>query len=194
MGGILARAYVEGDEYTGGVERLVLLAPPNHGSCYSRFSVCCDAVEHFHLWRSEPEWSWTWMVADGLGEARHDIAPGSRFLAELNSHGRRQNVRYTIVAGNRSCGWRYAAGALRWSSVCLPGTQWGNRANEKLHAWAADVESRESTNDGLVTMESALLPGVDDFVILPADHTTLACSRNGQPPVAWPIIQQRLAH
>ncbi|MGH7137602.1 MAG: esterase/lipase family protein [Pirellulales bacterium] len=194
MGGILARAYLEGDDYAGNVERLLLLAPPNHGSCYSRFSVCCDAVEHFRLWRSEPEWSWTWMIADGLGEARHDIAPGSRFLADLNARGRRQGVRYTIVAGNRSCGWRYAGNVVRWSTVCMPDTRWGTHFSGKLHAWAADLESRESTSDGLVTIDSALLPGVDDLVILPADHTTLACSRNGQPPVAWPIIRDRLAH
>ena len=193
MGGMIARAYLEGDDYEEGVTRLVLLAPPNQGSCYSRFSVCCDTVEHFRLWRSEPEWSWTWMVTDGLGEARRDIAPGSRFLTDLNARGRCQDVRYTIVAGNRSCGWRYAAGVMRWSTVCVPDTQWGMKLGGKLHQWATDLESRETSNDGLVEVRSVLLPGVDDFVILPADHTTIACSRNGRPPVAWPIIKDRLA-
>ncbi|HET6880672.1 MAG TPA: alpha/beta fold hydrolase, partial [Pirellulales bacterium] len=193
MGGILARAYVESDDYACGVERLILLAPPNQGSCYSRFSVCCDAVEHFHRWRNEPGWSWTWMIADGLGEARHDIAPGSRYLAELNARGRRRGVRYTIVAGNRSCGWRYAGNVLRWSAVCVPSAGWGTDLGGKLHTWAEELESHECSNDGLVTLQSAFLPGVDDLVIVPADHTTLACSRNGRPPVAWPIIHDRLS-
>jgi pimeloyl-ACP methyl ester carboxylesterase len=193
MGAIISRAYVEGDGYSGGVDRLILLAPPNQGSCYSRFSVCCDAIEHFHLWREEPAWSWTWMVADGLGEARHDIAPGSRFLADLNARGRRKGVRYTIVAGNRSCGWRYAGDLVRWSAVCLPNTQWGVNLGGKLQIWANDLEAREAGNDGLVTVQSALLPGVDDLVVLPADHTTLVCARNGRPPVAWPVIKARLA-
>lgn len=192
MGGILARAYVEGDEYRGGIQRLILLAPPNQGSCYSRFSICSDAVEHFHLWRSEPNWSWAWMAADGLGEARHDIAPGSTFLAELNRRGRRPGVSYTIIAGNRNCGWRYAGNLVRWSSVCVPGTEWGESCSGQLREWADDIESVASGSDGLVPLESAALSGVDDLVIVPADHTTIACSRNGRPPVAWPIIKDRL--
>lgn len=194
MGGIIARACLEGDDYDGGVGRLVMLAPPNHGSCYSRFSVCCDMVEHFRLWRSDPEWSWTWMITDGLGEARGDIAPGSPFLTDLNARGRRQGVRYTIVAGNRSCGWRYAATAVRWSTVCLPDTQWSSTVGGKLHQWASELEARETSDDGLVEVRNAMLSGVDDVVVVPADHTTIACSRNGCLPVAWPVIKDRLGH
>lgn len=193
MGGILARAYVEGDDYRGGIERLILLAPPNQGSCYSRFSTCCEIVEHVQLWHGEPEWSLGWMAADGLGEARGDIAPGSAFLDHLNQRGRRAGVQYTIIAGNRNCGWRYAANVVRWSSVCAPGTQWGQRVTGTMRGWANDLESITSDSDGLVPLASAALAGVDDLVIVPADHTTIACSRNGHPPVAWPFIKSRLA-
>lgn len=193
MGGIIARAYVEGDDYTGGIKRLILLAPPNHGSCYSRLSMMCDLVEHVGLWHSNPDWSWTWMVTDGLGEARNDISPGSPFLLQLNAKARRSGVCYTVVAGNRSCGWRYAANMLRWSSACVPNYQWSRPLDDKLQVWASQVEARNGSNDGLVEIENALLPGVDDVVIVPADHTTIACTRNGRPPVAWPVIRDRLA-
>jgi len=192
MGGIIARCYLEGGAYTGGVGRLVLLAPPNHGSCYSRFSALSEVVEHCRLWRTEDEWSWTWIVTDGLGEARNDIAPGSKFLAELNARPRRSDVRYTIVAGNRNCGWRYAANTLRWTTACVPDGRWGKPLGDNLQRWAETLESRTGTGDGLVPIDHALLPGVDDFVIVSADHTTIACSRNGRPPVAWPIIKDRL--
>ena len=192
MGGIVARAYLEGEDYAGGVERLILLAPPNHGSCYSRFSIVSDLVEHCGLWRSEPDWSWTWMVTDGLGEARRDIAPSAPFLVKLNAKARRGDVRYTIVAGNRSCGWRHAASVLRWSTVCVPDAQWSEPFGDKLQGWADRLESRTGPNDGLVKIENALLPGVDDIVIVPADHTTISCSCNGRPPVAWPVIRDRL--
>jgi pimeloyl-ACP methyl ester carboxylesterase len=193
MGGIIARAYLEGGDYTGGVERLIMLAPPNHGSSYSRFSVLCDFVEHCGLWYRDPDWSWTCMVTDGLGEARNDISPGSPFLRTLNAKARRRDVRYTVVAGNRSCGWRYAANVVRWSSVCVPNAQWTKPVDDKLYHWADQLESRRGANDGLVEIENALLPGVDDVVIVPADHTTIACVRNGRPPVAWPVIRERLA-
>jgi pimeloyl-ACP methyl ester carboxylesterase len=193
MGGIVARAYIEGEGYAGGVERLILLAPPNHGSCYSRFSVVSDVVEHCGLWWSEPDWSWSWMVTDGLGEARSDIAPGAPFLVQLNTKSRRRDVRYTIVAGNRSCGWRHTASVLRWSTVCVPDARWSKPFGDKLKGWADTLESRTCSHDGLVQIENALLPGVDDVVIVPADHTTISCSSNGFPPVAWPIIRDRLA-
>ncbi|HWB11698.1 MAG TPA: alpha/beta fold hydrolase [Pirellulales bacterium] len=193
MGGIVARAYLEGQSYAGGVERLILLAPPNHGSCYSRFSVFSDFVEHCGLCCTEPDWSWTWMITDGLGEARRDIAPGAAFLVQLNGKARRDNVRYTIVAGNRSCGWRYAANVLRWSTVCVPDAEWSKPWGNKMQGWADVVEARMGSNDGLVEIENALLPGVDDVVIVPADHTTISCSSNGRPPVAWPVIRDRLA-
>jgi pimeloyl-ACP methyl ester carboxylesterase len=193
MGGILARAYLEGGVYKGGVDRMILLAPPNHGSCYSRFSIVCDLVEHCGHWYNNPDWSWTWMVTDGLGEARNDISPGSPFLLKLNSQPRRCDVRYTIIAGNRSCGWRYAASVVRWSSVCVPNSEWTKPLDDKLDNWAERLESRSASNDGLVKIENALLPGVDDVVIVPADHTTIACTRNGRPPVAWPVIRERLA-
>jgi pimeloyl-ACP methyl ester carboxylesterase len=193
MGGIIARAYLEGEGYAGGVERLILLAPPNHGSCYSRFSVLSDFVEHCGLCCTEPDWSWTWTVTDGLGEARRDIAPGAVFLQQLNARARRHGVRYTIVAGNRSCGWRYAANVLRWSTICVPDARWSKPLDDKLRGWADGLEARTGSNDGLVEIENALLPGIDDVVIVPADHTTISCSSNGRPPVAWPVIRDRLA-
>lgn len=192
MGGIIARGYLEGGGYRGGIERLVMLAPPNHGSCYSRFSMLSEVVEHCRLWQTDDKWSWTWMVTDGLGEARNDIAPGSRYLADLNARPRRADVRYTILAGNRSCGWRYAANVVRWSSACVPDCRWGKPLENNLHNWAENIESYVGSGDGLVPLANASLPGVDDLIIVPADHTTIACSRNGRPPVAWPIIKDRL--
>ena len=42
-------------------------------------------------------------------------------------------------------------------------------------------------------LESAKLDGVDDIVILPADHTTIAFSRDGRSPLAWDVIADRLS-
>lgn len=192
MGAMVARSYVEGDDYGGGVRRLIMLAPPNHGSCYSRFSLPTEFIEHADLWYHEPDWRWTWWVHDGLGEARNDLTPGSEFLAELNARPRRAGVKYTIVAGNRSCGWRYAANAMRGAAGWLPDWQWTHAAEDRLVSLAGKVEGQTGASDGLVWLESARLEGVDDFVLVPADHTTIACSSNGEPPVAWPTIAARL--
>lgn len=192
MGAIIARSYVEGDDYGGGVRRLILLAPPNHGSCYSRFSLPTEFIEHADLWYHEPDWRWTWWVHDGLGEARNDLAPGSDFLTDINARPRRAGVKYTIVAGNRSCGWRYTANAMRGAAGWLPDWQWTHAAEDHLVSLAGKVEGQTGASDGLVSLESARLEGVDDFVLVPADHTTIACSSNGEPPVAWTTIAARL--
>lgn len=192
MGAMIARAYVEGDDYGGGVRRLIMLAPPNHGSCYSRFSLPTEFIEHADLWYHEPDWRWTWWVHDGLGEARNDLTPGSDFLAEINARPRRAGVKYTIVAGNRSCGWRHTANAMRGAAGWLPDWQWTRSAEDRLVSLAGKVEGQTGASDGLVSLESARLEGVDDFVLVPADHTTIACSANGDLPVAWPAISARL--
>lgn len=192
MGALIARRYVEGDDYRGGVRRLIMLAPPNQGSCYARFSHAAEFVEHVQLWRSDPHWRWTWLVADGLGEARRDVSPGSMFLTDLNARARRRGVKYTIIAGNRSCGWRYTANVMRLASCWLPDVRYCRGAQDTIDRWAWKLEGRTSSNDGLVTLASTRLPGVDDYVIVPADHTTLACSRNGRPPAAWTAIEKRL--
>ena len=37
LGALIARAYIEGPEYIdGGIERLILIAPPNHGTPWAR--------------------------------------------------------------------------------------------------------------------------------------------------------------
>lgn len=192
MGALIARDYIEGDDYQGGVRRLIMLAPPNQGSCYARFSQPAELIEHVQLWCSEPEWNWTWLVSDGLGEARRDLSPGSTFLEGLNSRPRRPGVRYTIVAGNRSCGWRYTANVMRFATDWLPDIRYSRTARETVAGWAVKLEGRTGSSDGLVTLASTRLPGIDDFVIVPADHTTLTCSRGGNPPVAWRVIADRL--
>ena len=43
-----------------------------------------------------------------------------------------------------------------------------------------------------MSLQSARLAGVDDFVAINADHLSLYETINGQPPAAWPIIEARL--
>ena len=195
MGGLVARSYVESPEFTGGVERLILLAPPNQGSRYARWNCFSEMAEHYSLWRSDPNWHWTWPFVDGVGEAGGDLSPGSKFLTELNALPRRDGVRYTIIAGNRNCGWRYCANSLQFAADCIP--DWrieaDDRARDGLMSLATRLRERETTTDGLVRVSNVQLEGVADFVIVPADHTTIARSCDGLAPAAWETIKARLS-
>jgi pimeloyl-ACP methyl ester carboxylesterase len=87
MGGLVARDYVESESYRGGVERLILLGTPNRGSSWAGYRLALEFEEHYDLWQHEPDWSPSWMITDGLGEAGGDLKPGSKFLRQLNARG-----------------------------------------------------------------------------------------------------------
>ena len=198
MGGLVSRAYVEGPDYAGGIERLIMVGTPNTGSGWSRLRNVLEVQEHYHLWRHEPEWSWTWMITDGFGEAGRDLKPGSAFLRALNSRPRREGVKYTIVCGSQhparkvaadwidcTAGWVAPGKAMDW---------WGFRhCRQGLERQASKVRNKSSGNDGPVKVERAKLDGVDDVVIVHADHARLYIGTDEEPPAAWDTIRDRLS-
>ena len=196
MGGLVARTYIEGPDYCGGVDRLILLATPNAGSDWAKYRLALEAQEHYSLSKHEPKWRWTWLITDGLGEAGTDLKPGSKFLKELNARPRRDGVRYTIVAGSKNPAARVTANCLdktagvfpdRWDHV------WGFRHYKNgLKKAAAKMGDKTGESDGPVEVESARLEGVDDFVVLPVDHSSIYLARDDQPPAAWETIRDRL--
>jgi pimeloyl-ACP methyl ester carboxylesterase len=198
MGGLVSRAYVEGENYAGGVERLIMIAPPNAGSHWAWYRTALEVEEHFHLWRHEKDWSPSWMITDGLGEAGRDLRPGSKFLRELNARPRREGVRYTIIAGSQHPARKITAECLDATSRLVPqraASWWGFRhCKDGLGRGASSVRSKSGGSDGPVKLDSARLEGVDDFVVVQADHASLYLPNGKLPPAAWEVIHQRLAH
>lgn len=192
MGGLVVRWCLEGAEYPGGVRRFIQLSPPTHGAKYRRWSCCAETFEHFLLWREFDDWNWSWPFDDGMGEAGHDLRADSTLLSELNARPRRAGVAYTIVAGNRNCGWRYTANVLDWTAAWLPECAYDCGLRRCLLETAAQLRTRTGDSDGLVTLDSARLAGVDDFLVLPADHLTICRSYDAAPPAAWETIRHRL--
>lgn len=196
MGGLIARAYVEGDHYAGGVEHLILIAPPNQGSKWTRYRLLLEIQEHYHLWRHEPNWQPSWIITDGLGEAGRDLKPDSEFLGRLNALPRRENVKYTIIAGSQHPAARITSNIVEASSHWIPNRAakwWGIRQTRAGLQCAAAHIRETGKSDGPVNIDSAKLEGVGDFVLLPADHGSLYLSLDGRPPLAWESIQDRLS-
>jgi len=194
MGGLVARDYIEGPDYHGGVDRLIMLGTPNAGSTWARWRCVLGMLQQYHLWRTNPDWAPSWIITEGLGEAGRDLTPGSKFLNDLNARPRRAGVRYTIVAGNQCPVSQIEAEWVERTSGCVPrrASQWWGVRQCKAHLDHEADELRERTgdSDGPVTLKSAQLQGVSDFVIVPADHIALACA---DPPAAWGVIRERLA-
>jgi hypothetical protein len=198
MGALVARAYVEGPAYAGGVDHLILLAPPNHGSPMARYRFLLELQEHASLARQDPDWRPSWIVTDGLGEAGSDLKPRSRFLQALNSLPRREGVKYTIIAGNQSPAYPMASRALTSTSRLIPPklrTLPGVRqAYASAQRTAARLAHQTGRSDGPVPLKSTRLDGVTDYVTVPADHCGLQTGTATRPPASWDTIQDRLAH
>lgn len=196
MGGLVARDYVEGPDYSGGVDRMILVAPPNHGSGWARLRTLLSIEENLHLRHDDPNWHWTWLVTEGLGEAGTDLLPGSEFLKQLNSRPRRAGVRYTIIAGNRSGVNRAEGNCVQRIASWIPQRSrnwWGLRncyCSLERHAERLHIQTGDS--DGPVALTSTRLAGVSDYIVLPADHISLYLPVDGNPPASWPIIRQRI--
>jgi hypothetical protein len=197
MGGLVARKYIEGPEYAGGVDHFILIAPPNEGSTWTPYSFLLKAVVNSWKWGHDPDWSPAWMINEGICQAADDLRPDSRFLADLNSQPRRAGVRYTIIAGERPMQYRIAAEMLDWSGGLVGeriGGWWGFRQMKS----AARDEARRllgelGDDDGPVSLSSTHLAGVTDFQAVAADHVSLYESKDGQAPAAWPVVRDRLS-
>jgi pimeloyl-ACP methyl ester carboxylesterase len=197
MGALVARQFIESPDYTGGIERLIMIAPPNHGSKWASLRWALELEEHYYLWRDEPGWSPTWMITDGLGEAARDLKSKSLFLKDLNGHPRRDCVRYTIIAGNQHPAARMTGNVLSDTARIVPSKVrdvWGFRQtyNGLRHA-GQNLRESESGSDGPVSVKSTQLDGVSDFVLVHADHATIYMPTKGEPqPPAWAIVSDRL--
>jgi pimeloyl-ACP methyl ester carboxylesterase len=197
MGGLVARKYVEGPRYAGGVDHFIMIAPPNEGSTWTPYSFVLKLGVNAWRWRHDPEWSPAWMITEGICQAAGDLRPESKFLSELNDRPRRDGVRYTIIAGERPLQYRFAAEMLDWSGDLIGdrvGSWWGFR---QIKSAAIDESqqllSETGDDDGPVSITSTHLAGVADFSVLPADHLALYESFDGEPPAAWPVVRDRLS-
>ncbi|TWT77373.1 Alpha/beta hydrolase family protein [Posidoniimonas polymericola] len=175
MGGLVARECLEDDGlWPGNVDRLIMVAPPTHGSTLARYAVGLDLWEHWIVrndgadpWRRVRE-----SIADGLSEAPADLRPGSKFLRRLNARDRREEVRYTVLLGSAaqvSEEHRYLVRqTLLKTAELTPG--WETDAAAVDRALACMDEVTDGKGDGAVAISRGRLPGVADTVVLPFSH------------------------
>lgn len=174
MGGLVARACVEDPALDpGNVTRLVMIAPPTHGSLVARFSIGADLWEH-GIARADGDFKTRFReaVADGLNEASDDLAPGSRFLTTLNARERNPRIRYAIFLGTHAAVTDHESRALRGLlRKSLVRVEWLGGHADDIDATLAEMDELiEGKGDGVVSVESGRLDGVEDVVILPFDH------------------------
>jgi pimeloyl-ACP methyl ester carboxylesterase len=174
MGGMVARACVENAcNDPGNVDRLIMIAPPSHGTVIARFAVGSDLWEHWLSRKSGGPWARTRdSIVDGLGEAADELCPNSEFLTELNGRPRNPRIHYSILLGT---GALMTEDQLAWirQSVCeslarLPGS---DGSVEHLQAILNDIDELvDGKGDGIVAVKRGRLDNVSDTLVLPFGH------------------------
>lgn len=201
MGGLVCRwVLTDPDVYNGrgsdhaalpDVSRLIMIATPNHGSHMAQLRLFSEARDQITRALSG-EGLLFGAIFDGAGEAKVDLLPDSRFLNQLNARPHPEGVAMTIIAGKASPISRnkldYLADMLR--------PHLSDAVDEKVDT-VIDTVARlqDGIGDGAVSLESAYLAGVEDFVVVPANHVTIIrqiVPYSEKIPLAIPVLMARL--
>lgn len=176
MGGLVARACIEDPELDpGNVQRLVMIAPPTHGTLLAHFSLGADLCEHFFKWGGGgPIKRMRASIADGLGEAVADLQPQSHFLTTLNARPRNPQVKYSLFlgtgAGVRQNEMDLARKLIRYSGK-LP---YMSKPVGRFDQMLGDMdEIMAGHGDGVVAVRRGSLRGVSDTIVFPFCHLTV---------------------
>ena len=200
MGGLVSRetltnpeiAYVE-KARTGEISEvvgLIMVGTPNHGSEFARFRMFAEIRDQ---WTQMLTGQWRLLrgILDGAGEAKIDLRPNSRFLNTLNKRPHPQGVKLLIIAGIISP-WDGQEFNRFFKSIGndIPTTQLKMLADLK-----ASLESmRDGLGDGLVTVESSRLDGIE-YRTVRGTHLSMirnVTKQSERIPPAIPIIIEAL--
>ncbi len=209
MGGLVARdtltrkAYYNGDgigsERYPTVDRLIMIGPPNHGSKMVWLRGLAEVREQLYRW-IKGNGTLTNALTDGMGEAGHDLHPDSDFLRRLNARSNPSHRTYTIIAGRISPideqGLDKLIEHIKKISESDNSTDW-------LRKWVRDAQTNKAKSmlaaavrglgDGIVTLKSAKLEGVEDIVEVEANHISMIANVfSSKTPPAIGIIIDRL--
>ena len=201
MGGLVSREMLTnpGLEYAAGakageipaVKHLIMLCTPNHGSplAHVRF-----AVELRDQWMRLFNGSGHLLSAfvDGTGEAGTDLAHDSEFLETLNARPNPAGVALSIIAGVATPLPKESLDRLAAHIQAEPDAA-RRGVLEKFQQAMTEVAA--GAGDGCVSVNSARLAGVTDFVTVSGTHLSavrnvLASSTNVPP--ALPLVLERL--
>ncbi|MHC4405800.1 MAG: esterase/lipase family protein [Planctomycetota bacterium] len=183
MGGLVARAVIENaDLDPGNVRRLIMIAPPNHGSTLAHFAFGIE------LWEQLADGSrrsaigrFYASIEDGLAEAAVDLRPGSVFLGELNARDRNPKIRYTIFLGTGARLTENELALLR-EGIARAGrkSRWVQLLGSRAHEWLSDLdEVVAGKGDGVVSVARGRLEGVDDVLVLDFGHASVLRAAGG---------------
>ena len=192
MGGLVARQMCEGSDSadTGfdakRIKQLITIGTPHQGSNWASLPPLSNM---FSVDGMAPDDLMGVILHQPSSAGIQDLIPGSPFLKTLNARPRRTDVRYTAVIGTAVPINASQVDALRQTLRSLD--QDGSlvrliRPRIKPLLESFD-ELTEGKGDGIVSVESAKLPGVDDNIEIAVSH--FAMVRSGKTQEADEVLE-----
>ncbi len=179
MGGLVSREMLTHPDFYGGqgkgheklphIKRLIMVGTPNQGSNLAKLRSFAEVRETAVRLFSRDRMLFGGFF-DGAGEAGDDLLPESEFLQRLNARPHADDVEYTVLA-----------------ALASPVTNEGiENLKKKLHDKIGDTHPEqieksaaalskliEGIGDGAVPLESTMLKGFSDHVIVQGNHATM---------------------
>lgn len=171
------------------LSHFVMVGTPNHGSVFARLRFMAEIRDQL-VSGGAKGYHWLRPIFDGVGEAAIDIYPGSDFLGELNRRPLPDVARMLVIAGIMSpVEKNEVAGFLQDLRASVPDLV------QPPHGLESMINSMiDEVGDGLVSVESATLPGVP-LVQVAGTHLTMIRTlgkNSSRVPPAVPVILKEL--
>lgn len=205
LGGLICRDVATRPPASAGpqITRLVMLSSPHRGSplvALQPLGEARDQLSRSVEGTSAPGEGWLHSTRDGRGEAARDLMEGSAYLADLNSREFPPELQVTNIVGRMVSGSERA----RVRSALQRGLGEVLDADAGRRVISMVDQAMESLGDGLVSTESATLPGIADTIEVKGNHRTMIrrwrlpsvpggpSATSGDLPGAIPVIVNRL--
>jgi pimeloyl-ACP methyl ester carboxylesterase len=195
MGGLVAREIVEGlEKCDPRIAQLITLASPHHGSSWATLPPMLNLFKRDRL-------SETDLVDVLLHQPSSpgfcDLMPGSPFMKAMKARSRRTDIRYTSIIGTASPLDSEELRALRSTLQQLDRDgSFVRLIRPRIQPLLSDFNEIDSgTGDGMVSVASATLPGIEDNVSVKRSHFEMVRKQaEGNPNEVWDLVLNRLTN
>ena len=180
MGGLVVRDLLTRADYYAGdttraadlprVDRVITVGTPNYGAPFAPLRGLAEVRDQLSRLVDDDDITLGDLLrfsSDGNGEAGVDLAPGSDFLNKLNERPLPTGARWTIIVGRVASSDQIRALGDNKLSRAM------GLDDDLDELVGMLVPISEDFGDGVVPESSALLPGVEDSVILEGNHRSL---------------------
>ena len=176
MGGIVSRMMIENEGFKmPQIKRLIMVAPPNHGTqlaglptSNASLDLILEKIDQIGVRQALQT------VVSMANVAVDDLKPDSKCLKDLNAGDRNGKINYSIILGKR--------GVLSAPQTNLAKQFAEKMSDEEMNNGGKELNSLLKTlppelitgkGDGVVSVESGKLSGVEDTVVMSFQHSDL---------------------